>query len=125
MSIAFPETVSGSSELDCSCITVSVSTASKKPRSEQPALDLDAINASVRTPPRYELLQMHMAKTGENLRFCECGGPTSLENLCHKLFTEITRLEFRLTRPEVQETDTAIISDTREDWVADNRYLAE
>ena len=55
----------------------------------------------------------------------EFDGPTSVENLCHKLFTEITQMGFRLAKLEVQETDTSIVSYTREDWVADNRYFGK
>ncbi|MEQ9411812.1 MAG: 6-carboxytetrahydropterin synthase [Fuerstiella sp.] len=73
--------------------------------------------------PLFETLQMHMQRTGEHLRLCEFDGPTSVENLCHKLFTEITGMGFRLSRLEVQETDTSVVSYTREDWVADNRFF--
>ena len=75
--------------------------------------------------PLYESLQLHMARTGESLRLCEFDGPTSVENLCHKLFTEITQLGFRLNQLEVQETDTSVVSYSREDWVADNRYFGQ
>ena len=74
--------------------------------------------------PLYETLQMHMARTGEHLRLCVFDGPTSVENLCHKLFTEITQMGFRLDRLEVQETDTSVVSYTRHDWVTDNRFFA-
>ena len=75
--------------------------------------------------PLYETLQMHMARTGESFRLCEFDGPTSVENLCHKLFTEITQMGFRLERLEVQETDTSVVSYTRNDWVADNRHFGQ
>ena len=71
----------------------------------------------------YESLQMHMQRTREQLKLNVFEGPTSVENLCHKLFTEITQMGFRMSRLEVQETDTSIISYSREDWVADNRYF--
>ncbi len=74
--------------------------------------------------PLYESLRMHMERTGEKLRLCVFDGPTSVENLCHKLFTEITQMGFRLESLEVQETDTSVIRYTRQDWVADNRYFA-
>ena len=74
--------------------------------------------------PLYETLQMHMSRTGESLRLCVFEGPTSVENLCHKLFSEITQMGFRLASLEVQETDTSVIRYTRDDWVADNRYFA-
>jgi len=73
----------------------------------------------------YETLQTHMARTGESLRLCVFDGPTSVENLCHKLFTEITQMGFRLAKLEAQETDTSIVSYTRQDWVADNRYFGQ
>ena len=73
----------------------------------------------------YESLQIHMDRTGESLRLNVFDGPTSVENLCHKLFTEITQMGFRLARLEVQETDTSVVSYTREDWVADNRYFGK
>jgi hypothetical protein len=50
--------------------------------------------------------------------------PTSVENLAHRLFTEITNLGFRLNRIEIQETDTSVVVYTREDWVADSRHFA-
>lgn len=74
--------------------------------------------------PLYETLQQHMARTGEILRLKVMDGPTSVENLCHLLFSEITRMGFRLALLEVQETDTSVISYTREDWIADNRHFA-
>jgi len=72
----------------------------------------------------YESLQMHMARTGETLRLNVFERPTSVENLCHKMFTEITAMGFRLAKLEVQETDTSTICYTRDDWVADNREFA-
>ena len=50
--------------------------------------------------------------------------PTSVENLAHMLFTEITELGFTLNRIEVRETDTSVIVYTREDWISDNRVMA-
>jgi hypothetical protein len=50
--------------------------------------------------------------------------PTSVENLAHRLFTEITAMGFRLQRIEIQETDTSTVLYTREDWIADNRGLS-
>lgn len=75
--------------------------------------------------PLYETLQTHMARTGEQLKLCEFEGPTSVENLCHKLFSELTQMGFRLDCLEVQETDTSVVKYTREDWVADNRYFGQ
>lgn len=74
--------------------------------------------------PLYETLLNHMQRAGEKLRLKVMNGPTSVENLCHLLFSEITQMGFRLALLEVQETDTSIISYTREDWIADNRHSA-
>ncbi|MEY2725934.1 MAG: hypothetical protein RLZZ458_1801, partial [Planctomycetota bacterium] len=60
-------------------------------------------------------------RTGEVFRMVVFDRPTSVENLCHRLFTEITAFGFRLAQIEVQETDTSTIVYTRKDWVADNR----
>lgn len=73
----------------------------------------------------YETLIGHMKRTGEELRLNVFEMPTSVENLAHKLFTEITELGFRLRQIEVRETDTSVISYTREDWIADNRRFAQ
>ena len=75
--------------------------------------------------PLYETLHQHMARTGETLRLKVMDGPTSVENLCHLLFSEITQMGFRLALLEIQETDTSVISYTREDWIADNRHFAQ
>ena len=74
--------------------------------------------------PLYESLQQHMVRTGETLRLKVMDGPSSVENLCHLLFSEITQMGFRLALLEVQETDTSIIRYTREDWISDNRHFA-
>ena len=75
--------------------------------------------------PLYETLQTHMTRTGESLRLCIFDGPTSVENLCHKLFTDITQMGFRLAKIEVQETDTSTVSYTLDDWNADNRHFGQ
>ncbi len=72
----------------------------------------------------YQTLCDHMARTGECLRLKKFQVPTSVENLCHQLFTEITELGFRLSKLEVRETDTSVVEYTRDDWVADNRHFA-
>lgn len=72
----------------------------------------------------YETLLDHMQRTGETLKLKRFTRPTTVENLAHQLFTEITEMGFRLDRLEVRETDTSVISYTREDWVNDNRYFA-
>jgi 6-pyruvoyltetrahydropterin/6-carboxytetrahydropterin synthase len=51
-------------------------------------------------------------------------GPTSVENLAWMMFTEITEMGFRLSHIEVRETDSSVISYSREDWIRDNRYFA-
>ena len=72
----------------------------------------------------YATLQAHMARTGEELKLKLLDGPTTVENLAHKLFTEITDMGFTLNRLEVRETDSSVVIYTREDWVADNRLFA-
>ena len=74
--------------------------------------------------PLYETLVGHMERTGETLKLKRFSRPTTVENLAHQLFTEITEMGFRLNRLEVRETDTSVVSYTREDWVNDNRYFA-
>jgi 6-pyruvoyltetrahydropterin/6-carboxytetrahydropterin synthase len=71
--------------------------------------------------PLYETLCDHMRRTGETLKLKTFERPTSVENLAHQLFTEITEMGFRLNRLEIRETDTSVVEYTREDWVADNR----
>ena len=72
----------------------------------------------------YQTLCDHMERTGECFRLKKFTVPTSVENLCHQLFTEITEMGFRLNRLEIRETDTSVVEYTREDWVADNRLFA-
>ena len=74
--------------------------------------------------PLYETLLEHTRRTGESLKLKLFNQPTTVENLAHQLFTEITEMGFRLCRLDVRETDTSVVSYTREDWVADNRYFA-
>ena len=71
----------------------------------------------------FETLQMHAERTGEEFRLKVLDFPTSVENLSYVLFTEITALGLRLNRIELRETDTSVITYTREDWVSDNRYF--
>lgn len=71
--------------------------------------------------PLYETLCEHQARTGETFKLKLFEQPTSVENLAHKLFTEITEMGFRLNRLELRETDTSVVEYTREDWVNDNR----
>ena len=74
--------------------------------------------------PLYETLCEHSRRTGETFRLKKFDAPTSVENLAHKLFSEITDLGFRLARIEVRETDTSVLTYTRDDWIADSRYFA-
>jgi len=73
----------------------------------------------------YETMREHMRRTGEQLKLKKFERPTSVENLAHKLFTEITELGFRLNRLEIRETDTSVVEYTRADWVDDNRLFSE
>ena len=73
--------------------------------------------------PLYDTLVGHMQRTGEKLKLKKFCRPTTVENLAHELFTEITEMGFRLNRLDVRETDTSVVSYTREDWVFDNRYF--
>lgn len=71
--------------------------------------------------PLYETLKEHERRTGESFRFKEFDAPTTVENLAYTLFSEITEMGFRLAQIEVRETDSSVITYTREDWIADNR----
>ncbi len=72
--------------------------------------------------PLFETLCSHMERTGETLRMKIFDAPTTVENLAYQLFTEITEFGFRLQRIDVRETDTSVVTYTREDWVDDSRY---
>lgn len=74
--------------------------------------------------PLYETLKDHCRRTGENFKMKLFNGPTSVENLAWMMFTEITEMGFRLSHIEVRETDSSVISYSREDWIRDNRYFA-
>ncbi len=74
--------------------------------------------------PLYETLCDHMRRTRETLKLKTFDRPTSVENLAHQLFTEITEMGFRLNRLEIRETDTSVVEYTRDDWVADGRHFA-
>ena len=74
--------------------------------------------------PLYDTLMGHMERTGESLKLKRFDRPTTVENLSHQLFSEITEMGFRLNRLEIRETDTSVVSYTRDDWVNDNRYFA-
>lgn len=75
--------------------------------------------------PLYDTLCDHMERTGETLKLKCFERPTSVENLAHQLFTEITDMGFRLDRLEIRETDTSVVCYTRQDWIADNRSFAQ
>ena len=74
--------------------------------------------------PLYATLCDHLERTGDSLKLKRFDMPTTVENLAHRLFTEITEMGFRLQRIEVRETDSSVVVYTREDWVADNRRFA-
>jgi 6-pyruvoyltetrahydropterin/6-carboxytetrahydropterin synthase len=74
--------------------------------------------------PLYDTLCDHMRRTGESLKLKRFERPTSVENLAHQLFGEITALGFHLNRLEVRETDTSVLEYGRQDWIADNRAFA-
>lgn len=71
--------------------------------------------------PLYATLLDHMQRTGECLRLKVFDAPTTVENLAFQLFSEITDMGFTLSRIEVRETDTSVLTYDRDDWVADNR----
>ncbi len=71
--------------------------------------------------PLYAALCDYMERTNEDLKLNVFSRPTSVENLAHKLFTEITELGFHLQRLEIRETDTSVVEYARSDWVSDNR----
>lgn len=73
----------------------------------------------------FETLQLHTERTGEEFRLKVLDFPTSVENVCFVLFSEITALGFRLNRIELRETDTSVVEYSREDWVSDNRRFSE
>lgn len=75
--------------------------------------------------PLYDALSEYMRRTGDLLRLKRFDEPTSVENLAHRLFTEISAMGFHLETLEVQETDTSTVVYTREDWMADNRRLQD
>ena len=75
--------------------------------------------------PLYQTMLEHTRRTGEVLRLKTMERPTSVENLAHQLFGEITQLGFRLAKIELRETDTSVISYTLDDWIADNRRFAQ
>ena len=75
--------------------------------------------------PLYETLLGHMERTGETFRLKKMDRPSSVENLSWMMFTEITDMGFHLNRIEIRETDTSVVSYTREDWIADNRLFAK
>ena len=74
--------------------------------------------------PLYGSLLRHMEENSETLKLKCLPYPTTVENLGHKLFSEITEMGFRLSRIEIRETDSSVLHYSREDWVEDNRYYA-
>ena len=74
--------------------------------------------------PLYDTLKQHEQTYGESFKLKILDGPTSVENLAHTLFTEISSLGFRLVQLEVKETDTSIVEYTLEDWKKTNEESA-
>ncbi len=74
--------------------------------------------------PLYQTLLEHIHRTGEDLKLKVFERPTTVENLAHQMFSEITELGFCLSRLEIRETDTSVVSYSRSDWVRDNRLFA-
>ena len=77
-----------------------------------------------RHDPLFNTLSVYAQQTGDHLKLNVFERPTSVENLADKLFCEITELGFRLARLEIRETDTSVLTYSRDDWVADNRRFA-
>ena len=73
-----------------------------------------------RDDPLYDTLKRHEQEHGENFKMKILSGPTSVENLAHTLFTEISALGFRLVQLEVKETDTSTVEYALEDWEKTN-----
>ena len=73
----------------------------------------------------YEALFDYRERTGDSLKLKRFEAPTSVENLAHQLFSEISAMGFKLDRLEVQETDTSTVIYTRRDWLEYNRRLVE
>ncbi|MAT68349.1 MAG: hypothetical protein CMJ58_02380 [Planctomycetaceae bacterium] len=75
--------------------------------------------------PLYRSLLRHMEEHSESLKLKRLPYPSTVENLGHRLFTEITDMGLRLNCLEIRETDSSVVRYTRDDWVADNRYYAD
>jgi 6-pyruvoyltetrahydropterin/6-carboxytetrahydropterin synthase len=71
----------------------------------------------------YDALCDYGERSGDKLKFKRFDAPTSVENVAHQLFSEITAMGFRLERLEVQETDTSTVVYTRRDWLSHQRRL--
>lgn len=75
--------------------------------------------------PLYDALCDYMERSGDALKMKRFDGPTSVENLAHQLFCEISEMGFALESLEIQETDTSTVVYTRRDWMSHNRRLRE
>jgi 6-pyruvoyltetrahydropterin/6-carboxytetrahydropterin synthase len=71
--------------------------------------------------PLYQTLVRHMQEHGETFKLREFDAPTSVENLAHRLFSEISEMGFQLSHLEIRETDSSVLSYSRRDWETDNR----
>lgn len=57
------------------------------------------------------------------MRFKKMNGPTSVENLCFYLFSEVTEMGFDIQRIEVKETDSSTIIYYKKDYLQDSSIL--
>jgi 6-pyruvoyltetrahydropterin/6-carboxytetrahydropterin synthase len=71
----------------------------------------------------YDALCDYMQRSGDALKLKRFDAPTSVENVAHQLFSEISAMGFNLERLAVQETDTSTVVYTRRDWRSHNRHV--
>ena len=74
--------------------------------------------------PLYEALRSYTLRTGDAMKFTRFDRPTTVENLAHKLFTELIEMGYPLVRLDVRETDTSVVCYTSDDWIRDREYFA-
>ena len=74
-----------------------------------------------RDDPLLPFLRDYMQQSGDQLKLNVFSAPTTVENLAYKLFCEISEFGFIIEKIEVRETDTSVVSYTRQDWQADCR----
>ncbi len=73
--------------------------------------------------PLYAALCDYMQCSGDVLKLKRFEAPTSVENLAHQLFSEISAMGFDLVRLEIEETDTSTVVYTRKDWMSHKRQF--